>query len=107
MFTGPPFPLLEHKAFETAAEIAGDQPESVPYIGQQEYSKDATRDRWRDHGPSACLSIRIFDDVVSECYERGQYKDRVTLTYESTVDELSAERSLETSILEQSRNCWI
>ncbi len=78
VFTGPAFPLLEHKAFETAAEIAGEQPESVLYIGQQEHPKDATRDRWRDHGQPACLSIRTFDDVVSECYEREQYKGRVT-----------------------------
>jgi ATP-dependent helicase/nuclease subunit B len=78
VFTGPTFPLLEHKAFETVAEMAGDQPQSILYIGQREHPKDVTRERWRAHGRSACLSIRTFDDVVSECYERDQYKGRVT-----------------------------
>ncbi len=78
VFTGSTFRLLEHKAFKTVAEIAGDQPESVLYIGQQEHPKNTTRDRWRDHGESACLSVRTFDDVVSECYECDQYKGRVT-----------------------------
>jgi len=78
LFTGPTFSSLEHKAFETVTERVGKQPESVLYIGQQEHPKDVTKERWKDYGRSASLSIRTFDDVVSECYERDQYKGRVT-----------------------------
>jgi ATP-dependent helicase/nuclease subunit B len=78
VFTGHTFPILEHRAFDTVGEIVGNQPESVLYIGQQEHPKDVTRERWKNHGRSACLSISTFDDVVSECYERDQYKGRVT-----------------------------
>jgi ATP-dependent helicase/nuclease subunit B len=78
VFTGPTFPLLEQKAFETVAEVVGNQPESVLYIGQQEHPKDVTKERWKDYGQSACLSIRTFDDVVSECHERDQYKGSAT-----------------------------
>jgi ATP-dependent helicase/nuclease subunit B len=78
VFTGPTISFLEHKAFETIAETVGNHPESVLYIGKQEHPKDVTRERWKSHGQPACLSIRTFDDVVSECYERDQYKGRVT-----------------------------
>ncbi|WP_311172659.1 PD-(D/E)XK nuclease family protein [Halobellus ordinarius] len=78
VFTGPTFSLLEHKAFRTLSTTVGDHPESILYIGQQEHPKEITKDRWKGHGHSASLSIRTFDDVVSECYERNQYKGRVT-----------------------------
>jgi ATP-dependent helicase/nuclease subunit B len=78
VFTGSTFSLLEHEAFESIAEATGNQPESVLYIGQQEHPKDVTRERWKNHGQAACLSVKTFDDVVSECYEREQYKGRVT-----------------------------
>lgn len=78
IFTGPTFPFVEHTAFETIAETVDTHPGSVLYIGQREHPKDTTRDRWKKHGPSACLSIRTFDDIVAECYERDQYKGRVT-----------------------------
>jgi ATP-dependent helicase/nuclease subunit B len=78
VFTGSTNSLLEHEAFESVAELAGDQPESVLYIGQQEHPKDVTRERWKNHGQAACLSVKTFDNVVSECYEREQYKGRVT-----------------------------
>ncbi len=78
VFTGHTFSIVEHRGFDAVSDIVGDQPESVLYIGQQEHPKDVTRERWKNYGRSACLGISTFDDVVSECYERDQYKGRVT-----------------------------
>jgi ATP-dependent helicase/nuclease subunit B len=78
IFTGPTLRFLESKAFETLADTVGSQPKSILYVGQREHPRDVTRERWQTHGPSACLRIDIFDEVVSDCYERDQYKGRVT-----------------------------
>jgi ATP-dependent helicase/nuclease subunit B len=78
VFTGSTLPFLESEAFETLADTVGSQPESILYVGQQEHPRDVTRERWQTHGPSACLRIDTFDEVVSDCYERDQYKGRVT-----------------------------
>jgi ATP-dependent helicase/nuclease subunit B len=78
VLTGPTISVLEHKTFETVSEMVGSHPEGILYIGKQEHPNDVTRDRWKGHGQPACLSISTFDDVVSECYERDQYKGRVT-----------------------------
>jgi hypothetical protein len=74
VFTGSTLPFLESKAFETLADTVGSQPESILYVGQQEHPEDVSRERWQTHGPSACLRIDTFDEVVSDCYERDQYK---------------------------------
>ncbi len=78
IFTGPTLPFLESKAFETIADTVGTHPKSILYLGQQEHPREETRERWQTHGPSACLRVDTFDQVVSDCYERDQYKGRVT-----------------------------
>jgi len=78
IFTGPTLRFLESKAFETLADTVGSQPKSILYVGQQEHPRDVTREQWQTYGPSACLRVDTFDEVVSDCYERDQYKGRVT-----------------------------
>jgi ATP-dependent helicase/nuclease subunit B len=78
IFAGPTLSSLESKAFETLADTVGTQSESILYIGKQEHPRDETRERWQTCGSSACLRIDTFDGVVSDCYERDQYKGRVT-----------------------------
>lgn len=78
LFTGPDLPTLEFRAFKILADITGTQPGSILYLAHQEHPMDVTRDRWRNVGPSACLHIDTLDGLVSDCYERDQYKGRVT-----------------------------
>ncbi len=78
LLTGPTLPRLEHEAFRTLSGSTGTQPESVLYIGETEQPEDEIRKRWKRYGSSACLRLDTFDNLVSDCYERGQYKGRVT-----------------------------
>jgi ATP-dependent nuclease, subunit B len=78
VLAGPTLSLLEEHVFETVAGTVGSQPESVLYIGQQEHPRDATKERWKAHGSSGCLRVETFDNIVSDCYERDQFKGQVT-----------------------------
>jgi ATP-dependent helicase/nuclease subunit B len=78
LLTGPDFSALESRTFEELADHVGTHPGSILYLTQQDHSQDATRDRWREFGSSATLRIDTFDGLVSDWYERDQYKGRVT-----------------------------
>lgn len=78
VLAGPELSRLETVAFERLAPQASTRPSSILYLTPQDHPRDATRTRWRDFGPSAALRNETFDDLVSECYERDQYKGRVT-----------------------------
>jgi ATP-dependent helicase/nuclease subunit B len=79
VFTGSTLSCLEHKAFQRLTDSVGRQPESLLYLGQPNYPRDDTRERWKEYGPSACLRTDTFEEFVSDCYERDQYKGRVTV----------------------------
>lgn len=78
VLTGSTLPHLEHEAFRILSDLAGMQPESVLYIGMTKHPDEKTRERWKGYGPSACLRLNTFDDLVSDCYEQDQYEGQVT-----------------------------
>ena len=78
LFTGPTVPTLEHEAFQLLSGSVSNNPNSVLYVGKQEYPENEILERWKEYGPSACLQINTFDDLVSDCYERNQYDGRAT-----------------------------
>jgi ATP-dependent helicase/nuclease subunit B len=78
LLTGSNFPHLESEVFEKLRDDVDTQPESILYLTPKEHPIDATRDRWRDFGPSAALRIDTLDGIVSEWYEQDQYKGPVT-----------------------------
>lgn len=78
VLTGPVLSSLESRAFERLAGSVGTQPESILYLGQRDHPQRATRERWREFGPSAALRIDTFDDLVTTCYQRDQYDGRST-----------------------------
>ena len=78
LYTGPSYPSLEHRAFDTVATDAGTHPESILYLAPRDHPAEATRERWTTHGPPACLTVSTLDEFVATCYERDQYDGRVT-----------------------------
>jgi len=78
LLTGSDFSHLESEAFEKLRDDVDTQPESILYLTPKNHPIDATRDRWRDFGPSAALRIDTLDGIVSEWYEQDQYKGPVT-----------------------------
>jgi ATP-dependent helicase/nuclease subunit B len=88
LLTGPHAPTLESHVFDTLVDDVGPQPESILCLIPQDYPRDATRDRWRAFGSPAALRIDTFDDFVFECYERDQYKGRVTHIDQSLLSRL-------------------
>ena len=78
LLTGSDFPHLESEAFERLRDDVDTQPESILYLTPKEHPRDATRDRWREFGPSAALRTDTLDGIVSEWYEQDQYSGPVT-----------------------------
>jgi ATP-dependent helicase/nuclease subunit B len=78
LYAGPDPPALDRLAFETLVDRVPSQPESVRYLTPQDYPREPVRDRWRDVGPSAGLTVETLDDFVTRCEERLHYRGRTT-----------------------------
>lgn len=78
VLTGPELPDLESRAFADLSDVTGDHPESLLYLTSQDHPQDPTHERWKAVGPPACLRIDTMDNLVADCFERVEYKGRVT-----------------------------
>jgi ATP-dependent helicase/nuclease subunit B len=70
ILTGPSSDVLQSTVFKQASEKAGDQPESILYIENNDHRKDEVADTWAaDHSPLR-LRVTDFNTIVGECYEQ-------------------------------------
>lgn len=78
LLTGSELSSLESQTFQNLSERVSGHPESVLYLTEDNHPREPTRDRWNKVGPSAALRIETLDGVVSDWFERDQFKGRVT-----------------------------
>ncbi|MFB6210404.1 MAG: PD-(D/E)XK nuclease family protein [Halobacteriales archaeon] len=78
LFTGPTLSGLETRVFEELKEDVSSHPMSLLYLAPEDHAQDPTRERWKAVGSSAALRIDTLAGIVTDAYERDQYKSRVT-----------------------------
>jgi ATP-dependent helicase/nuclease subunit B len=68
--TSPSFDALQSEVFERTSEQAGNHPDSILYIENNDHRKNEVADAWAaDHRPLR-LRVTDFNTVVGECYEQ-------------------------------------
>ena len=78
LVTGPSLPKLESHVFGELTGTIDAAPESILYLTHQDHPRDPSQERWQDVGPSTSLRIETLDGLVTDWYERDQFKGRVT-----------------------------
>lgn len=68
--TSPSFDTLQSEVFGRAAELAGNQPESILYIENNDHRKGKVANEWAHRYEPLRLRVTGFNSVVSDCYEQ-------------------------------------
>jgi ATP-dependent helicase/nuclease subunit B len=71
--TSPSFDALQSEVFERVSERAGDQPESILYLENNDHRTDEIADAWAANYRPLRIRVTDFNTVVGGCY--GQIAD--------------------------------